>query len=153
MDNVYAIIVTYEPDVELLIKAIKRIDHQCSGIIVVDNGSKNVEYLLNEIKLNKINVDVLSLNENLGIATAQNTGIEKAIRCGADYIIFFDQDSDTPIGFVDSLVAEYKKLSLVSNDVAAVGPIFKDSRFGFYYPLALFPMQDVVDFQGFSDTN
>lgn len=135
MDNIYAVIVTYEPDVNSLINAIKKINEQCSGIIVVDNGSSNLDLLLNETKLKDVSVDILSLNENLGIATAQNRGIEKAIKCGANYIIFFDQDSDTPLGFVDSLVAEYKKLLLTNNDVAAVGPIFKDSRFGFYYPL------------------
>lgn len=135
MDNVYAVIVTYEPDVNSLISAIKKINEQCSGVIIVDNGSSNLGLLLNEAKLKDVNIDVLSLNENAGIATAQNRGIEKAIKCGANYIIFFDQDSDTSLGFVHSLVAEYKKLSLTNNDVAAVGPIFKDSRFGFYYPL------------------
>lgn len=135
MENVYAIIVTYEPDVDSLLKSIIKIDDQCERVIVVDNGSSNFKSLLDEIKTKNINVDMFSLNENVGIATAQNRGIERAINYNADYIVFFDQDSDIPFGFIRSLVSEYMSLSLANNNVAAVGPIFKDSRFGFYYPL------------------
>lgn len=70
----------------------------------------------------------IPLNSNRGIGYAQNIGIKCAIEKGANYILFFDQDSDFDSLYPQQLLKSY--LSLVSNghNIAFLGPLFIDSR-------------------------
>lgn len=67
---------------------------QADSIIIVDNGSNNVQ----QIKLAFLSskVVLISLKENLGIAAASNLGAREAINLGADLLIFSDQDTVYP---------------------------------------------------------
>ncbi|MBR3565707.1 MAG: glycosyltransferase [Paludibacteraceae bacterium] len=59
------------------------------GTIVVDNSVDSHESYLKGLK----NITYLSNGSNLGIAAAQNRGIEEAIRKNAKYVLTMDQDS------------------------------------------------------------
>ena len=50
----------------------------------------------------------MTLGVNVGIAKAQNLGIDAAIASGADIIVFFDQDSTITPGFLPILTASLK---------------------------------------------
>lgn len=67
-------------------------------------------------------------HDNLGIARAQNIGIQRAVESGADIIVFFDQDSQIHPGFLRSLLSP---LTLGVPGVAA--PVSRDAIKGFEY--------------------
>ena len=94
---------------------------------IVDNCSTNVDSAQLKIFM-KLKVYFL---KNYGIATAQNKGIEFAIENGADYILFFDQDSSIPDGYVQALYSDYQYLQGQGEKVGAIGPRFIDDRYNF----------------------
>lgn len=67
---------------------------------------------------------------NRGIATAQNTGIELAMREGYSHILLLDQDSALPAETVEGLLAAERSLLEAGRNVAAVGPQFFDEKDG-----------------------
>ena len=124
----FAVIVTYNPNIDNVLSLLNILtdnDFQC---IVVDNNS-NTSFLKNKNKYSVIN-----LEKNLGIAKAQNIGINKAVRNGADYIIFFDQDSTIDQSFLDKLTGDFLSVKKSGVKLAAIGPQFIDKELGFYAP-------------------
>lgn len=128
--NVGAIVVSYNPEQSRLFALCEKLSNQVDVVILVDNGSKD---LFNKDLLSSGNIIVISLLENLGIATAQNIGIKKIVELGLQYVVFFDQDSVVPDGLVNTLKDNFITSS-VHEKVAVVGPVFFDYRFLFYYP-------------------
>ncbi|QRV02255.1 glycosyltransferase family 2 protein [Arcanobacterium phocisimile] len=107
-----AVVVTYHPqDVNELLGNLAL---QCTEVIVVDNSEVPPEHLIDTC--NKTHARLLSLGKNVGIAAAQNIGIDLALNHGAEAIILFDQDSVPGSSLVLEL-AHY-----LADDVAAVGP-------------------------------
>lgn len=97
-------IVTFNPDIERLKQNVDSIYIQVSVLVIVDNGSENIneiEKLCHDYK----NIVVISLNENKGIACAQNEICKYAEDHGYEWAITLDQDSISP----DNLVEEYNK--------------------------------------------
>ncbi|HEE5405124.1 rhamnosyltransferase family protein [Acinetobacter baumannii] len=124
-----AIIVTYNPNLNIF-KLINVLKLQGITSIVVDNASKDFDFKGVE---NDQNCYLVRLENNLGIATAQNKGIEKAIELGAEQILFFDQDSSIPEDYIENLYADYELLMRNNIDIGAIGPRFIDDRYNFYY--------------------
>ncbi len=127
--NISAVIVTFNPR-NNVISLINSLKVQNVRPIIVDNASKKFDF-------SSIEVDnqshLIRLKDNLGIATAQNRGIERAIELGADYIIFFDQDSTIPDNFVQDMIDDYQFISKQNIKIGALGPRFIDERYNFYY--------------------
>jgi rhamnosyltransferase len=130
---VCAIIVTYNPVIANVRELCAGIAGQVSRIMLVDNDSGNADELSAAFHGAGL-VDIISLPKNMGIAYAQNAGVAAAREQGAQYLVYFDQDSAVPAGFVDSLKRSFIDLSAV-HKVAATVPILKDIRHGFFYPL------------------
>lgn len=128
--NITALIVTFNPNCENVQNLLNQLIGQSVNVVIVDNGSKGNE--IDKIKSNS-NIEVICLKNNLGIATAQNKGVEFAIQNGADYILFFDQDSSIPDGYIEDLYNDYQYLTKQSTKVGAIGPRFIDERYNFYY--------------------
>lgn len=84
--KIFAIIVTYNPDNSVLDEFVRKITHQVSKVIIVDNSEPSQ---VNSYK----DVDIVRLNDNVGIAEAQNIGLQKAMDENCDFIFTFDQDS------------------------------------------------------------
>lgn len=55
------------------------------------------------------NCHAIAVGDNVGIARAQNIGIEWALGQGADAIMFLDQDSSIDCGFVTTLAARLER--------------------------------------------
>src|SRR5690606_2676943 len=92
---------------------------------IVDNGSADVGAATRAFP----DIDTLLLGSNLGIAEAQNRGVEAARDLGAEFVVFFDQDSLPPPNFIARLKTAYRALGDGSS-VAAVGPMPFDKRLG-----------------------
>lgn len=127
--KIFAIIITFNPNINV-INLINALKSQNVISIVVDNGSKDFDFTLVEEDNHS---HLIRLKDNLGIATAQNKGIERALELGAEYILFFDQDSTIPNNFVQDMMDDYQLISNQNIKVGALGPRFIDERYNFYY--------------------
>jgi rhamnosyltransferase len=94
------ILVLYNPDIDLLRDVISSIEYQLDKICIIDNSLSSLDDLtLVENKKTKY----IALNRNVGIAAAQNIGLEYFIEEKYDYILFADQDSIMPNNLVANL--------------------------------------------------
>jgi rhamnosyltransferase len=107
-----AIIIAYFPDENLLCENIETLFKQVGKVFVINNTPKQ--------KLTLAHCEVINLEDNFGIAKAQNIGLELSIEQGFEYSIIFDQDSNVPFGMIESMLGKLKKLA--SNKVACIGP-------------------------------
>ena len=117
---VYAGIVTFNPELNLLNKNIKAIESQVKKVILVDNGSKNkkeIEQIINK----KENCVMIYNKINKGIAFALNCIMELAQKEGASWVLLLDQDSISPC----NIIKEFLKYTNVKN-VAVITPVIKD---------------------------
>jgi rhamnosyltransferase len=131
MDKVHAIIIIYNPNMGNLKVLANALSSQVECVWVIDNGSKE-QFILSDITDNQ-NIHLVLLHINVGIAKAQNLGVKYAKEQGADYFIFFDQDSVIQHDLVFKLKEDFIKISK-KEKIAALGPIFFDTRFNFMYP-------------------
>lgn len=126
---VAAIVVTFRPDIEPARALIRALGPQVSHLVVVDNGSPEeaVAVLRREVA-SIAGADLIALNANQGIATAQNIGIAWARGRGAGLVLLSDQDSIPAPDMVTRLMAGLEQASRRSTPVAAVGPVTVDGR-------------------------
>ena len=129
-DKVSAIIVLYLPNRTLLLRLLKSILGQVKDIIVIDNTPKADlgEISADWFKLNGYVVLYKSLEDNYGIAKAQNIGIELAVEKGCDHVVLFDQDSCPSTGMIHKLLLAEKTLSRCGVNVGSIGPAFIDEK-------------------------
>jgi len=132
--KITAVVITYNPTINSLQKLIDNIRNQNIKLILVDNASSNKNDWIPSLIANE-DLKIIELEDNMGIAFAQNEGILIATEQKSDYIIFFDQDSSIPDGFVRQLLDGSESAKQRGGKIAAVGAIFVDSRYGFYYPI------------------
>ena len=119
--KVHLIVVTYNPDLSLLILNLSRIMSQFSSIIVVDNSDNNSDIIsLFSSKLPSVR---LVLNgQNLGIAMAQNIGISLTSNSKDDFIFLLDQDSSINEGFIAEQVKVFQQQEELGVKMGALGP-------------------------------
>ena len=126
---VCAIVVSFEPDLPRLLQLCRRLESMCQ-FIVVDNGSEPDKIIELRRQLPG-KAHLLETMENLGIAAAQNAGVQYAYRKleqRPQYLLFLDQDS-LPIGeMVRQLRETYEATKLLDPKVAALGPALIDRR-------------------------
>ena len=104
MNKVACIIVSYNPD-RGIEKCFNSLINQVDKMFIVDNGSNGDRIkILKELKNSNANkVDLILNNENLGIATALNVGIKKALNEGYDWVITMDQDSKANDNMIEKI--------------------------------------------------
>jgi rhamnosyltransferase len=126
---VIAVVVTFNPDNDTFAQMLNVLLPQAAWTVVVDNASsQNVAMLLDRASVDKH--EVLRFSENIGIAAAQNAGIERAMELGADFVLLLDQDSIPSPTLVAELLAviDAARASAKALPVAAVGPARFDER-------------------------
>lgn len=105
------VVVLYNNVIEETKKLLKSLLLYSDMLVVVDNselqstinGNKNQLIISSKILL-------ISNGKNLGIATAQNQGINKLLEKQMDYIFFFDQDSKPNSMFQCEMVSRFQIL-------------------------------------------
>lgn len=125
--RVFAVVVTFLPSRKALHALLKRLESQVSGVIVVDNNSESdvtVPTLIDA--LHSDHMQLIRLNDNMGIAKALNVGIERAIQNDADYVLLSDQDSFPDSNMVHELVLSIGALERTGHRVGAIGPTYTD---------------------------
>lgn len=117
-------IILYNPEIDRLKQNVEAILPQVKKLLLVDNGSRNIDNvrsLYEQID----RIVIVELGENMGIATAQNKICQYAKDNGYEWAITLDQDSVSP----PNLVSEYQKLTNREN-VGMICPKVIDRNFG-----------------------
>ncbi|MEY0174297.1 rhamnosyltransferase [Providencia rettgeri] len=136
--SIASIIVTFNPDIDILIKSVNSISSQTETLFIIDNASKNIndiEKTISEIE----NIIFIKYENNIGLAEAQNIAINKIIDSKKySHVILFDQDSIINSDFISNLIND--ELSLISqgHNVAAIGPSFIDPQTNKCYPATVY---------------
>ncbi|WP_411722082.1 glycosyltransferase family 2 protein [Mycetocola sp.] len=136
----FAVIVAYEPDLELLGSAVDAVQAQVDRLLIFDNASASPALHRYYDSLVE-GVDIQRSAENVGIAAAINVAITKARAAGFDQLLILDQDSVIGEGLVTILTHALREHA-GGTRVAAVGPQFYDVRTGHVAPFITvgFPM-------------
>ena len=126
-----AITVTFNPDLEIMQEQLQNLSGRCLSL-VVDNGSDPGTRQALESLCEGCGARSLWLPENLGIAAAQNRGMELVEREMPDceYLLFLDHDSLPDEHFVDSMLAEYRRISQFEPELGILGPVIHEIRTG-----------------------
>lgn len=118
MKRILGVIITYNPDLNILNKNINSFIDAIDSIIIVDNGSKGIEELF---VLECAKIKVISNKTNLGIAEALNIALKYAKENHYDFILTMDQDS-----FFESATIQDLLLGFINDKTAIVCPSLKD---------------------------
>lgn len=125
--GVIAVVVTYQPALDVLEHLLDALTPQVESVVVVDNGSQ--ADLADWCRKRQINpVELLLLEENKGIAAAHNVGIQWARDRRAEFVLLMDQDSIPAPDMVYRLLSAVRQLTSQDIRVAAVGPRYQDER-------------------------
>ena len=101
-NSIIAGIVTFNPDIDRLVRNVNSIKNQVDQVVLVDNGSNEMEMILS--LLNDDEKVVFICNDaNVGIATALNQVCQWACDRGYRWCITLDQDSVCPIDYVNQV--------------------------------------------------
>ncbi len=126
----HAIVVTFNPERDVLMREFALLVPQVDKIWLVDNASGQslaawVSCLGWAGKL-----ELVQMPANLGLGAAQNAGIQLARAAGATHVLILDQDSQPMTDMVDRLLAASNQLQSAGVPVAAVAPVYADSATG-----------------------
>lgn len=126
--DVGAVIVTYHPNFQHLKYLLSTLSQQVDVVVVVDNTGYSPDQLSELLGNPDGRVELSCLGSNLGVAEAQNVGINVVREKNCKHVILFDQDSCPPEKLVNVLSTQLHRLSKRGFKVAAVGPATIDSR-------------------------
>lgn len=129
-ENIGAIVVLYNPDIQALNKSLDILAKQVSLLCLVDNSTESHK---EQINLTAHSVYV-PLYKNIGIAAAQNKGLQILQDAGIDYALFSDQDSLAANDTAQKLLWGYKQLAAMGLKVAGTGTRAIHATTGRPYP-------------------
>jgi rhamnosyltransferase len=110
-------LVTFNPNIPKLKESLSRIINQVSKVIIVDNGSNNISSI--EGLSVQLDIKLLDLKKNYGIAGAQNRGFEFFFKNNFKWVLTLDQDTMIPLDTVKKMQAS-KKFSDASTAILAM---------------------------------
>lgn len=130
--RVFSVIVTYNPDMEVLQDQFLLIKNQISGIIYVDNGSENISDIEKLVESCKSDTECFFIKnkENRGLGAAQNQGVKLALNQNPSHLLLLDDDSSPEVDFVEKLLISEKNLIDQGVKVGLVGPVIVDVETG-----------------------
>ena len=126
-NSVCGVVVTYHPEVGVA-ENLMRLRSQVEHLVVVDNGSSTEELSRLRDAAQTVPFRLIENGDNLGIATALNVGVRAAQTLGAEWVLFFDQDSQVTDGFAAAIVYGFKHYA--GGRLGILAPTYIDSRLG-----------------------
>lgn len=128
--NTAAIIVTYNPDINLLNKCLSRL-HGIGKIQIFDNQSSNLCQIYTLKRLYPA-LSILESSYNIGLAKAQNLACKS--NSTYKFFLFLDQDSVPSLNYLEDLVT-FSQQNNIDFSQNVLTPICIDSSSGLMYPL------------------
>ncbi len=123
--RVIGVIITYHPEGDCR-ELVDSLMLQCAGVIVIDNGSDAATVAALASACRYAGAEFVALPQNIGIAAAQNCGIERARAMGATHVLLSDDDSLPPNDMVSGLLEPFHR----DESIAAVGPLPSENKPG-----------------------
>ena len=118
-----AVVVTFHPDLGRMARLLHNVGHQVDQVVVIDNGSsQTIVQQLRARAEQYVHCTVIALGQNMGVAYAQNKGLDKGRLCGWTHGLLLDQDSDPAPNMVEELLRAYDFLKHKTERIAALGP-------------------------------
>lgn len=131
MTEICIVVVTYNPNIDEFFNGFLCGLNSAIPICIVDNSTdvSKQEFLLG---ISSEVIHLIQMKENVGIAKAQNLGMEWAFSHGYRAIILMDQDSVISVQSVKKYVELYTTLVEHGNKVACIGatPLDRDRDIG-----------------------
>ncbi len=122
-----AVVVLYHPQPELLQRLLHSTQDQVAHLYIVDNTPTGPSSKAPPVQ-ESASVCYLSLENNAGLAAAQNVGLRRALQDGFTHTLLLDQDSELSPGTVAGLLQAEQELLMSGHKVAAVGAMFIDIK-------------------------
>ena len=110
------VIVLYHPELEQLKKSLASLLCGPYELAIVDNSPQRLSAALPD------NVKYIHFPDNVGIAKAQNAGIQCLLDKDCTHVALFDQDSEITTELLNGLVTGFGQACKQFGAVAAVGP-------------------------------
>lgn len=130
--NVCCIVVLFNPNIIELKKTFNKLKGENIYTIYIDNNSSNKEEFVN------LGLNIIFLEKNLGIATAHNYGLKRAISENFDFAVLLDQDSDISENFFKKIIDSFFSIEgNLDNKIIALGPLHFDPNRECYYDVRL----------------
>ncbi len=131
LGTVACVTVTYHPDPAVLHSQLRALPAE-SIKVLVDNGSpKPLLSILGALLADIANLEMISLDENVGLAAATNIGARHVSGLGKSrLLLILDQDSEPCTNSIASLAQAFDSLSEAGVPVGAVGPALVDPATG-----------------------
>lgn len=137
--SISSIVITYNPNIDVLKNQLYQLSNQCDKTIIVDNNSSNIKQIKEIISaINYSVIQLIPLDENLGLGAAQNIGIKISRAKNFDFSILFDDDSCISNNFISELISEHKRIKDKHGDISAIGPSFWDPDSDIFYPSCIY---------------
>lgn len=99
-----AVVVTFNPP-DGLRQRLCAARAQVDRLVVVDNGSQASVQRELDVLAQDPQVQILRLGGNLGLAEAQNRGVQSLIDAGVQWVLLLDHDSEPEPGMVAAMIA------------------------------------------------
>lgn len=131
--DVFAVVVTYQPDLDVLRQVLDSVKPQVGGVLLFDNASNSAAFPAFLAEVESEEVVVARSPTNVGLGAAMNRAAEHARAAGFAYLLLLDQDSLLDLRMVSTLKAACEDLAR-TEPVGAVGPQFSDRRNGHVAP-------------------
>jgi len=129
--RVGVVVVTYNPDMAEFAENLDSYSDQCDVVVVVDNSEEDaVQIDIRKRVEHMQHAELIQLTQNVGIARAQNIGINELANKGMDYFIEMDQDSSLPKGYVSGMLESHRFLRGQGIALCGIGPVVKDKNSG-----------------------
>lgn len=129
--RIVALIVVYQPEPDHLLQLIAAIRAQVANVILVCNSATDIP---DESADTPGAVSIIRNQANIGLAAAQNQGIDRCNSMAADFVLFLDQDSLPGPSLVSELLAADQRLTAHGHQVGAVAPLLVEADTGTSWP-------------------
>ena len=126
-DTICAVIVTYNPDTAFPDR-FGMIVEQVGSVVIVDNGSEPPALDMLQSLPPRESTHLIFNEENIGLASALNKGVERARELGADWVLLLDHDTEPAGDMVESLAGVYddypqkEKLAVIGSNYYNLDP-------------------------------
>ncbi len=135
LPDVFAIVVTFHPDAEVE-HNLAAVRAQAETLLVVDNGSNDAELVRLRELAQRLRFELIENGQNLGIATALNIGVRRAMELAArspdrGWALLFDQDSSVTEGFAETMLGCF---AAAPPGLGLLVPRYRDKRTGAEIP-------------------
>ncbi len=127
---VAAVVVTFRPDKTMLFALLKALSGKVDVVVLVSNDGALDDQLVCEQLVHPSALHVKSNPQNMGLARAQNQGVEVAKKLGVDAVLFLDQDSQPLDDCIGRLAAALDLLKAQGRKVAAVASAHQSTHTG-----------------------